>query len=376
MMKNFLIILTLFSGFSSAFSQAEYKSKNRQYDIQLDTLSNGIWTLPDTADNKVIDSLFISYTGLPDYGDLIVPDLELMMKSAWYESKAFFLFRQLDDSLVNGYENGVSDPTIAAGLENRDAIALYFYLSETSEWMDSEDSIYITGDYVHSTAWIRYVWGTADFEGEKAGVDIGSLQDAGCEMVHWKDGNYRFSKLSLDFANLAPHLVQYDTTVVDTGSSPGTYITAKIIDSLTVGFAIELTETDKERELDGLFELQTRAYWANDYDSLPMEPRNMSRWGRLRFVYGDTLLYTPVKFATHDYARIYPNPAKEFVYVQLEKATEASYDLYDLTGRIVVNGTISNSFASIEVGDIRSGMYLLQIRQKGEYPLTKRILKL
>lgn len=88
--EEFLIILTLFSGFSSAFSQAEYKSKNRQYDIQLDTLSNGIWTLPDTADNKVIDSLFISYTGLPDYGDLIVPDLELMMKSAWYESKAFF----------------------------------------------------------------------------------------------------------------------------------------------------------------------------------------------------------------------------------------------------------------------------------------------
>ncbi len=376
MMKKFLIVLTLFSGFSCAFSQSTYLSKNRRYEIKLDTLSNGVWTLPDSANKKVIDSLFINQTGLPDFGDLIVPDLELMMKSAWYENKAFFLFRQLDDSLVNGYVNGVSDPTVANGLENRDAIALYFYLSETSEWMDSEDSIYITGNYINSTAWLRWVWGTSDFEGEMAGTAINSMNDLGCEMVQWKDGNYRYSKLSFDFALLAPHLVKYDTVEVDTGSNPGTFITSKIIDSLTVGLAIELTDNDNERELEGFFALQTRAFWANDYDSLPMEPRNMSRWGRFRFVYGDTLIYTPVRFATHDYARIFPNPAKEVVNVQLEKAGEATYEFYDLTGRIVLSGTIANSYKSIGIEDIRPGLYLIQIRQKGEYPLTKRILKL
>jgi surface protein len=61
-----------------------------------------------------------------------------------------------------------------------------------------------------------------------------------------------------------------------------------------------------------------------------------------------------------DHISIYPNPAKDFIYLKNVRADR--YTIFDLNGRIVLRGKVNDD--KIDVKNLQNGMYFLQIENK------------
>lgn len=74
-----------------------------------------------------------------------------------------------------------------------------------------------------------------------------------------------------------------------------------------------------------------------------------------------------------DQVKIYPNPCVD--YFTIEAGEELSYELYDLTGSLLLSGKASGLSTNVDVCGIPSGTYLVKIRTGGELEVKKLILK-
>ncbi len=73
---------------------------------------------------------------------------------------------------------------------------------------------------------------------------------------------------------------------------------------------------------------------------------------------------------------IYPNPSKNIFNIQWENASEVSYDVYDITGKIIYskkNMDISENTSSVDLSNYTKGMYFLKINLDGIEKSTKLI---
>jgi len=61
--------------------------------------------------------------------------------------------------------------------------------------------------------------------------------------------------------------------------------------------------------------------------------------------------------------KIYPNPARETIYIELERGTikPVRVQLFDMAGRIMMDQTTGNANFSINTGDLSPGIYVLRI---------------
>ncbi len=77
-----------------------------------------------------------------------------------------------------------------------------------------------------------------------------------------------------------------------------------------------------------------------------------------------------------DLFSVYPNPISDIItinYKGLEKRT--IYNVYDLTGKVVLSGTIQNENTTVNVSSIASGSYLLDVVSNGISVGRKLIIK-
>ena len=73
--------------------------------------------------------------------------------------------------------------------------------------------------------------------------------------------------------------------------------------------------------------------------------------------------------------RIFPNPANDFVDIQLrDLSTPFNYELQNMAGKRLVTGVGINGYHRLALGDYPSGLYVLQIEQDGVMH-TSRIVK-
>lgn len=71
--------------------------------------------------------------------------------------------------------------------------------------------------------------------------------------------------------------------------------------------------------------------------------------------------------------RVYPNPAKDLVTVDMTSANEANWTLINMNGQTVKVGVLENGTGSIDVADLPSGMYMLQLVSNGK-TTTERVI--
>lgn len=85
----------------------------------------------------------------------------------------------------------------------------------------------------------------------------------------------------------------------------------------------------------------------------------------------DILSVADVSF--EQYATISPNPASDFIRVQLKKSDKERLQLYNLLGQLVREITVTNN-QRIMVSELPEGMYFLQIpnKQVAAYKVIKR----
>lgn len=374
-----ILLLLVFTVISAAvFSQKFYTSRNYKYKPKMDTTTDGIWTPSIDVDTVEIDSAYIEISSVPNNYDLGIVgnlDLELKYKSFWFDTTStfYFLFRRLDDTIVNGFNSdGSNDVSVKDSLVNRDATAIYFYVRKDSVPNNSEKSY-----NADSITWLRFVWDSDTMEAQLPGGEIvNTFEEYHTEIIQWKSGAYHWAKLAIHMGEIAPWLFmpRTDTVGWDTiDNTPVPILNTITFDTSLVAFEVELNENDKEIE-PAPFALQTRAYWGSDVGENALE--GVSNWSYMYFI-SSSFSYTPpssLKFAQQDFASVYPVPAIDQLTIHLDNYDKVNYSLYDLTGRLLISDQFEGVRKEINVSGLNSGTYIMRIRDsKGNY-MTRKVL--
>lgn len=69
---------------------------------------------------------------------------------------------------------------------------------------------------------------------------------------------------------------------------------------------------------------------------------------------------------------VYPNPAKDFVYVHSESGLEKQVQIFDMTGKKVLN---TNTNSQIDISNLKKGIYVMRIKENGKEATKKLIIK-
>ncbi len=73
---------------------------------------------------------------------------------------------------------------------------------------------------------------------------------------------------------------------------------------------------------------------------------------------------------------IYPNPFKKTFTINLPTAIEASFEILNLSGKMIENGKITNHKKIINLGNIPEGTYILKIHAPNMEPEFHKLIKL
>jgi hypothetical protein len=69
---------------------------------------------------------------------------------------------------------------------------------------------------------------------------------------------------------------------------------------------------------------------------------------------------------------IYPNPAKNKLYIQTD-AQIVNYKLFSVTGKLILNGKIKQAFQSIDISKLNKGIYFIKLEINNKH-LTKKVI--
>ena len=89
-------------------------------------------------------------------------------------------------------------------------------------------------------------------------------------------------------------------------------------------------------------------------------------WGEITKVEFVTSLEDLIELVENNF-NIYPNPATSHINIRSEKSGKADVSIYDMTGRLVKNVSVSDiSNATVNISDIEKGIYLIDVNGKKE----------
>jgi hypothetical protein len=85
---------------------------------------------------------------------------------------------------------------------------------------------------------------------------------------------------------------------------------------------------------------------------------------------------TGVKEAsTADFVALYPNPATSAITIQLKENKTATVIVYDIAGRNRLNTTVRGIENTIDISDLKSGMYFVSVESNGARKTTRLIVQ-
>ncbi len=70
-------------------------------------------------------------------------------------------------------------------------------------------------------------------------------------------------------------------------------------------------------------------------------------------------------------SKIYPNPAKDMLNIQLKNSEQASIKFINILGQEIKSSVVNDFQANIDVSDLKPGIYIIKIDQKGKTFTTK-----
>jgi hypothetical protein len=72
--------------------------------------------------------------------------------------------------------------------------------------------------------------------------------------------------------------------------------------------------------------------------------------------------------------RVYPNPVRDELRIESSAVEMQKVELFDLNGRLVLTEVINSGIASLQVGVLQSGTYIVRVVTE-EGIVSKRIVK-
>ncbi len=71
--------------------------------------------------------------------------------------------------------------------------------------------------------------------------------------------------------------------------------------------------------------------------------------------------------------KIYPNPATDFLNIEMSEAQKVQYSIFDLQGRKMQSQILENTFNTIKISTLAKGLYVIEIRNKTKTSSSKFI---
>ncbi len=82
-----------------------------------------------------------------------------------------------------------------------------------------------------------------------------------------------------------------------------------------------------------------------------------------------------IPFSTSEIISVFPNPAKNKLFINCNTTKDMSFRLLNVTGILLKGGIITNKTTLIQMDNITNGIYLLEIRRKFKSVKTFKIVK-
>lgn len=95
---------------------------------------------------------------------------------------------------------------------------------------------------------------------------------------------------------------------------------------------------------------------------------------RFRFDYSEPYVRTTVKELAAISVAMYPNPANNFLWINIGKEGSVESEIFDVTGKLIMKAKV-NSFSKIDVSSLKSGMYIISLKFDGHKRSKKFIIK-
>lgn len=73
-----------------------------------------------------------------------------------------------------------------------------------------------------------------------------------------------------------------------------------------------------------------------------------------------------VNFNAEQEVIIFPNPASDLVFIRIKAFEDVTYTLYDLQGKLVMYDILTSSQTPLQLSDLASGTYLLNVKKNAE----------
>jgi hypothetical protein len=114
-------------------------------------------------------------------------------------------------------------------------------------------------------------------------------------------------------------------------------------------------------------------YWSLDYIESTKTARFVT-YGRGAWDFRvQTPLSTPLVNSSP--TRVFPNPANDLVSIQSEVfKTDATYALYDVSGKLIKSGRLQQGTTQIPVRDVNSGVYFIVLQDGSKKKVEKLII--
>jgi hypothetical protein len=247
-----------------------------------------------------------------------------------------FSYSNMIDSATLDYMNDHSAIT-AVGYDSSTGYAVcfmgyaeppYIRITDTAAQGDSVLGFYITNTtYGYKTVRDGYFSATAFGGVSGDDPDWFKLVIYGYNNGVIKPDSVEFYLADYRFINNADDYIVKDWTWVDLTSLGA-------VDSLT--FAMSSSDTNQ-------FGMLTPAYFAMDDFTTTQAPASIHN------------------VAKHNAAKLYPNPATETLYVELNNSSIQQLKVLDVTGKLLMSQTVSANKEAINISSLPSGTYYLQL---------------
>lgn len=337
------------------------------------------WTFADKFDGaeNILDYSLFNYDGTPNVNGQIWIDL----MDGFFDTELTLTTDALGELDMRGYYGDYEISTVIDGVtytgsfsvnttdespnKSVDLTAENLFTTNLIENPDFEDG--------YATDWTLGVFGSAAANYSDAGLDAANGSAAAKVQVTQADGfsrvvlrnivsTFDLSGKTLHISCLAKGLnenLSFKMRMVPTINGDPSYIPSQEFELLnnefsTYTFTYEVPENVESLQFQVICGNTAGTYIFDDFSVTDMT------------LGIDTLPQTA------DYKiKIYPNPAKERIYVETEKAIHL-LEVFDISGKVLVSEKRSNL---ISIGSLENGVYILKIKLNDGNIVAKKVIK-
>ena len=241
----------------------------------------------------------------------------------------------------------------------------YLYYSYSDDWNLTSRRVYEYNDSGNSTSQFTYNWSQLDNDwvnNFKIAIEYNENQDIVFENSFYWDLNLMEWEGSFQWIYLYNGENQYERTNYSWDIENNEWLINSQTETIYDAFSNIHTETDFDA--DSLLSLQIdqkRYFFYSQYEEFEQEEEEEEE----EWMVGLENPSLDISIA--------PNPAEDFIILQMPNNSRVNYQIVDFYGRKILAGTVNSEISSIDLNPLRSGTYLIICEMDGKMNQIKFI---